>query len=339
MRKTVLRLPESYVVRNFLKQRHFCLNLTLKVAGDVTEMWHPPSSKTTGTSTNWNFACKVTMPGPSAAWIKAWIETDSLWKLTVAVGVHARSLHLLIGWTEKHWIVYGHSFYLYLIPFRSPPLTVFCCSSTKHNASMLHSHLFLTKQFRWKTPNEFTYESIFTKLGRIFKTLRLICALNCQPALCRVRGYWKGYAKYKYMKMSQLNQKRQQKKLKTSVFPMFANFQWVGSSAEHSAEGMQCILKCNQICWTFFKDSTLWSHSTPLHHPLLCPIMLPSKEKRKKCSIKVIYHPAEPQHQQLVYKSRGDCYCITAKPILPEDVCCVCTAQTVIPQKNGGKWG
>lgn len=75
---------------------------------------------------------------------------------------------------------------------------------------------------------------------------------------------------------------KKKKKLKTSMFPMFANFQWVGSSAEHSAEGMQCILKCNQICWTFFKDATLWSHSTPLHHPLLCPIMLPSKEKRKK---------------------------------------------------------
>lgn len=64
-------------------------------------MWHPPSTETTGTSTNWNFACKVTMPGPSAAWIKAWIETDSLWKPTVAVGVQASFPHLLIGWTEK----------------------------------------------------------------------------------------------------------------------------------------------------------------------------------------------------------------------------------------------
>lgn len=55
-----------------------------------------------------------------------------------------------LGGLRKHWIVYGRSFYLYLIPFRSPSLTAFCYSSTKHNASMLHSHLLLTKQFRSK---------------------------------------------------------------------------------------------------------------------------------------------------------------------------------------------
>lgn len=75
-------------------------NSHVKVA--ISEMWASPSlTETTGTSTNWNFACKVTMPAPSAAWIKDWIETDSLWKPTVAVGVHGRSLHLLIGQTEK----------------------------------------------------------------------------------------------------------------------------------------------------------------------------------------------------------------------------------------------
>lgn len=84
--KAVILLPWSHP-----KGSHRCL-------WNVTP---PPSSETTGTSTNWNFACKVTMPGPSAAWIRVWIETDSLWKPTVAVGVQASSLHLLIGWTEK----------------------------------------------------------------------------------------------------------------------------------------------------------------------------------------------------------------------------------------------
>lgn len=65
--------------------------------------------------------------------------------------------------------------------------------------------------------------------------------------------------------------------------------------------------------------------------------MYPSKKNRRKCSIKVIYYPVEPQ-QQLAYMSGGGCYLITAEPILPVDVYCVCTVQTAIPQKNG-EWG
>lgn len=54
----------------------------------------------------------------------------------------------------------------------------------------------------------------------------------------------------------------------------------------------------------FFKDSTLWSHFIPLHCPLLQPIMFPSKKKRRKRSITVIYEPAEPQ-QWLANNSGG----------------------------------
>lgn len=40
--------------------------------------------------------------------------------------------------------------------------------------------------------------------------------------------------------------------------------------------------------------------------------------------------------RQLAQKSGGGCCVIIATPILPENVCCVCTAQTAIPQQKGG---
>lgn len=113
-------------------------NFVVKEDSDVWNVTPPqPSpSKTTGTSTNWNFACKVTMPGPWAAWIRAWIETDSLWKLTVAVGVHARSLHLLIGWTKKT-LDCIRSLILPLSNLIPLPTSNW---HTRHKASMLHSY-------------------------------------------------------------------------------------------------------------------------------------------------------------------------------------------------------
>lgn len=88
----------------------------------------------------------MTMPGPSAAWIKAWIETDSLWKLTVAVGVHARSLHLLIGWTEKTLDCIRSLILPLSNPISQPASDCLLLLFHKNiMLRMLHSHLFLTK--------------------------------------------------------------------------------------------------------------------------------------------------------------------------------------------------
>lgn len=82
----------------------------------------------------------------------------------------------------------------------------------------------------------------------------------------------------------------------------------------------------------------LWSHSTPLHHPLLWFLShyVSFKAKEKKMFYQSDLSSRWPQ-QQLAYKAGGGCCCITAKPIPPENLCCVCTAQTVIPQERRGR--
>lgn len=76
------------------------------------------------------------------------------------------------------------------------------------------------------------------------------------------------------------------------------------------------------------------------HFTILCcgfsPIMFSWKERGKKMFYQSDLSSCWPQ-QQLAYKSGGGCYCITVKPILQENVCCVCTVQTVIPQHNRGR--
>lgn len=102
----------------------------------------------------------------------------------------------------------------------------------------------------------------------------------------------------------------------STCLPMFG---CVVPSPECRAKGMQCILKCNQICETFFKDSMLWSHSTPLHHPLLWfrSHYVSFKERQEKTLYQsdLSFHSHQQWH---AYKSSWGWCCIIATPNLPE---------------------
>lgn len=161
--------------------------------------------------------------GPWAAWIRAWIETDSLWKLTVAVGVHARSLHLLIGWTKKTLDCIRSL----ILPLSNLiPLPAYNCLSLGPSQNII-----LPCYTHKKKKKELISIYIWKPLYQIRQDFN-----NCRG---RHGSDWPiTYAKYK----NDVFQTKLDKTIEVS-----SNFQRVSGSARHcSAEGMQGTLKCNQ---------------------------------------------------------------------------------------------
>lgn len=199
------------------------------------------------------------MPRPSAAWIKAWIETDSLWKPTVAVGVQASSMHLLTGWTGKTLDCVQSRSFTFTNPITEiPSVLVFFYPLKQHN--LLQA---CTLGCFWcgQEEAEFTYENVFTKL-------------------CRKSGEESAQSKhitpcsvYKWLKCKTLSL-AQVRQCRTESHPSL------------NGELKECTTHWNTIKSVrhFFKDFMLWSHSTPLHHPLLWfwSHMFPSQKRRTK---------------------------------------------------------
>lgn len=166
--------------------------------------------------------------GPWAAWIRAWIETDSLWKLTVAVGVHARSLHLLIGWTKKTLDCIRSL----ILPLSNLiPLPAYNCLFLGPSQNIIlpcYTHIYAAQ--KKKKMKKLIAKYIWKPLYQTRQDLN-----NCRG---HERSDWPiTYAKYQH----DVFQRKLDKTIEVS-----SNLQRVSGSARHSAEGMQGTLKCNQ---------------------------------------------------------------------------------------------
>lgn len=196
---------------------------------------------------------------------------------------------------------------------------------------MLQSHLLCKKKNipkGKKKKTQFTYESHFTKLGRIFffnidnftGHARSDCPRMYLKRLHKVQNWHfpnkirqDDPREHQCVRVCQLSLSQLQ----------FSTQRWRECRPHWNA------IKAARLFF-FFKDSTLWSHSAPLHYPPLSHYAS-LNEKKKKGGGTLSFWRIQQQH---TFTSWGDCYCIAAKPVPPEDIFCVYTAQIAIPPMN-----